>query len=126
MRLRLNAPAIVAHLLRSCDQEFAYLSCGSLWPEFDIDLDLFSTLIARAALRQFARQLMGFQSSSPEHLCRNFLEGIGTVRNRPERIEVELPRAPLFIVLQLSGLVQQTYTVPWLEGREVCLLPPGE
>lgn len=118
--------ASVAHLLRPCDQEFAYLSYGSFWPGFDIDLDLFGTLIARAALKLFARGLMGFQSSSPEHLCRNFLEGVGTVHDRPERIEVELPRTPLYMVLQLSGLARQTYTVPWLEGREVCLLPPGE
>jgi len=116
----------IAHLLRPCDQEFAYLSCVSFWPGFDIDLDLFGTLIARVALKQFARRLMGFQSSSPDHLCRNFLEGLGTVHDRPERIEVELPRPPLYMVLQLSGLARQTYTVPWLEGREVCLLPPGE
>ncbi|HEY6352714.1 MAG TPA: hypothetical protein VI636_25235 [Candidatus Angelobacter sp.] len=119
-------PVSVAHLLRPCDQDFAYLSFGNLWPDFDVELDLFGTLIARAALKQFARQPMGFQSSSPDHLCRNFIEGVGIVHDRPERIEVELPRSPLFLVLQLSGLARQAYAVPWLEGREICLLPPGE
>jgi len=119
-------PEKFAHLLGSSGQEFAYLSFGSLWPDFDVGLDIVGTLLARATLKGFARQLMGFQSSSPEHLCRNFLEGIGTVHNRPDRIEVELPRSPLLLVLQLSGLTKQTYAVPWLEGREVCLLPPRE
>jgi len=119
-------PEKFAYLLSSSDQEFAYLSFGSLWPDFDVGLDIVGALLARAALKGFARQLMGFQSSSPEHLYRNFLEGIGTVHNRPDRIEVELPRSPLLLVLQLSGLTKQTYAVPWLEGREVCLLPPRE
>jgi len=114
------------HLLASSTEEFVYLSFASVWPDFDIVLDIFGALLARAALRGFARRLIGFQSSGPEHLGRNFLEGCSTVRILPERIEVALPRCPLSLVLQISGLTRQTYTVPWLEGREVCLLPPPE
>jgi hypothetical protein len=113
----------IAHLLGSAEDEFAHLFFGNPWPDFNLALDLVSALLARAALKEFARRLMGLQASSPEHLCRNFLEGVGTIRTLPERIEVELPRSPLSLVLQLSGLSTQTYTVPWLEGREVCLLP---
>jgi hypothetical protein len=113
-------------LLGSSEQEVAYFSFANLWPDFDLTLDLFGVLLSRAALRHFARRLMGFQTSSPEHLYRNFLEGAGAVRNLPGRIEVELPRSPLLLVLQLSGLTRQSYTVPWLEGKEVCLLPPKE
>jgi hypothetical protein len=113
-------------LLACSDAEFAYFSFYDVWTGYDIHLDLLSTLLARAALRSFARRLFGFQSSSPEHLYRNFLEGVSTVHNRQERIEVELPRSPLSLVLQLSGLGRQTYTVPWLEGTCVCLLPPRE
>jgi hypothetical protein len=128
----------IARLLARSDAEFRYFSFADLWPGFDIDVDLMSTLVSRAALRGFARRLMGFQSASPEHLYRNFLEGVGKVHQRPEQIEVELPRSPLSLVLQLSGLAKQIYTVPWLErregletregleGREVCLLPPRE
>jgi hypothetical protein len=111
-------------LLAASTQEFAYFSFRGIWPDFDIGLDILGALLARSTLRGFARQLIGFQSSSPEHLCRNFLEGIATVRSQADRIEVDLPRCPLSLVLQLSGLLEQTYTVPWLEGREVCLLPP--
>jgi len=116
----------IACLCGASDADLAYLSFGSLWPDFDVGLDLFGTLLARSALKGFARRLMGFQSSSPEHLSRNFLEGFGAVRSLQDRIEVELPRSSLLLVLQLSGLARQTYAVPWLEGREVCLMPPRE
>jgi hypothetical protein len=108
------------------DHELSYFLFGSVWPDFNIDLDLSSALCARAVLKGFARRLMGFQASSPEHLYRNFLAGVGTVRNLSERIEVELPRVPLLLVLQISGQLTQTYSVPWLEGKEICLAPPRE
>src|SRR5579871_247833 len=107
-------------------ERLSYFSFANLWQEFDLTLDLFGSLLSRAVMGQFASRLMGFQASSPEHLWRNFLEGAGTVRNLADRIEVELPRSPLLLVLQLSGLSRQSYFVPWLEGKEVCLLPPKE
>ena len=116
----------VARLLKSSEAEFAYFTSPDLRAPRDIALDVLTTLICRAALRGFARRLMAFQTASPEHLYQNFFEGIGTVRNLPERIEVELPHCPLSLVLQLSGLDRQTFAVPWLEGEEVCLLPPRE
>ena len=113
-----------SRLLASSAAEFSYLSYAAFWPEPDFSLDIFGALLARAVLKRFARRLMGFQSSSPEHLYRNFLEGISTVRQLAERVEIELPRSPLLLVLQLSGLAEQTHAIPWLEGREICLLPP--
>jgi hypothetical protein len=115
-----------AQLLRSSGPDFSYFSFADVWPEVDLEFDLFGTLLSRAVMREFARHLLGFQNSSPEHLYTNFLEGIGTVRQQPERIEVELPRSHLLLVLQLSGSTRQTYVLPWLEGKEVCLLPPKQ
>jgi hypothetical protein len=119
-------PQSLRQMLGPSEHELSYFSLTNDWPDFDPMLDIFGTLLARAVMRQFARCLMGFQASSPEHLQRNFLEGAGTVRNLTERIEVELPRSPLSLVLQLSGMTRQSYAVPWLEGKEVCLLPPKE
>jgi hypothetical protein len=116
----------IVRLLAPPDAEFAYFSFMSPGRSFGLAPDLLTTLICRAAMRDFARRLQGFHSASPEHLYRNFLEGIGTIRILAQRIEVQLPRCPLSMVLQLSGLERKTYTVPWLEGREVCLLPPRE
>jgi hypothetical protein len=116
----------IARLLSPPDDEFEYFSTAAPGEQFDTVFDLLTTLISRAAVRTFARHLIGFQSASPQHLFHNFLEGIGTVHNHPERIEVELPHTPLSLVLQLSGLDRQSYTLPWLEGREICLLPVRE
>lgn len=121
-----EAPEKIARLLALSAPEFTYFSTASVSEHCDIALDLLTILICRAAFRGFARRLMGFQSASPEHIYRNFFEGIGTVRNGPAQIEIELPRTPLSLILRLSGLDRQTYTVPWLEGREICLLPPRD
>jgi hypothetical protein len=119
-------PEKYAQMVRPSEREFSYFSFANLWPDVDSSFDLLGVLLSRTVMREFARHLMGFQASSPEHLYRNFLDGIGTLRSQPERIEVELPRSPLLLVLQLSGLTRQTFTLPWLEGKEVCLLPPKE
>jgi hypothetical protein len=119
-------PEKYTQLIRPSRHEFSYFSSGDLWHDVDLFFDPFGVLLARAAMREFARHLLGFQASSPEYLYRNFLEGIGTVRQESGRIEVELPRAPLLLVLQLSGLTRQTFTLPWLGEKELCLLPPRE
>jgi hypothetical protein len=116
----------VARMLASSDAEFQYFSNVDSGPNFDPALDALTTLLRRAGHKGFARRLMGFQSASPEHLYRNFLAGVSTVRILPQRIEVELPHSPLSLVLHLSGIDRQAFTVPWLEGREVCLLPSRE
>jgi hypothetical protein len=89
-------------------------------------LDLTWSLVARAVLRHFAGRLIGFESSGPEHLYQNFLSGVSTVRTTGERIEVQLPQSPLAVILRLSGVWKQTYALPWLDGKEICLLPPVE
>ncbi|HEX4320444.1 MAG TPA: hypothetical protein VHZ52_06050 [Acidobacteriaceae bacterium] len=116
----------IARLLASSQAEFSYYSFCDLWPECEIELDLISALLSRTTMKGFARRLMGFQSASAEYIYRNFLEGVGTVHDRRDCIEVEMPRSPFSLVLQLSGLTKQKFTLPWLKEREVCLLPPQE
>jgi hypothetical protein len=76
-------------------------------------------------LKYFAQGLIGFESSGPEYLYQNFLSGVSTVRTTVDRIEVQIPSAPLFIILKMSGMQEQHYTLPWLKGKEICLLPPA-
>lgn len=106
--------------------DLAYFSLAGPGKEALINagLDLTWSLVARAALRHFAGRLPGFASSSAEHLYQNFLAGVSTVRTTSELIEVRLPPCPLSIVLRLSGVWDQTYALPWLGGRQICLLPP--
>jgi len=121
-------PKQLALAARPAAPDLAFLSLAGLRPEIPMNpgLDLTWSLVARATLRHFARRLPGFESSSPEHLHQNFLSGVRTVRITSERIEVRLPQCPLPVVLRLSGVWEQTQSLPWLDGKEICLLPPVE
>ena len=121
-------PDRFARASRPPPPDLAYFSLAGLRPEAQVHtgLDLTWSLMARAALRHFARRLPGFESSSPEHLYQNFLAGVSTVRTALDRIEVRLPHSPLAVILRLSGVWDQTYTLPWLHGVEICLQPPVE
>ena len=119
-----TSPEKMLHLLAPCGPDFNDMV--SPWACRDIDLDIASTLLAHATLQGFARNLKGFRATTPEYLRRNFFHGIATLRILPERIEVELPRTPLSLVLQMSGIYRRRYAVPWLKEREIWLLPPRE
>ena len=118
----------LARASRPADQDLAFFSLANVWPEVEIGaaFDLTWLLVARAALKHFARRLIGFESSGPEYLYQNFLAGLSTVRITVERIEVQIPKSPLSIILRMSGMQERRYTLPWVKGREICLLPPAE
>jgi hypothetical protein len=114
---------------RSAPQRhFPYFCLSQFWPDFELDpvLDCTFSLIARAALRHFARKLFGFEASSPDHLYQNFLSGLSEVRRIDQRLEVRLPVSPLSVILRMAGLQDQKYSPKWLKGSEVWLLPPQE
>jgi hypothetical protein len=114
--------------LNSAEKECSFFSLSNIWPELQIvpAIDAVFSLVARAALKQFARKLPGFDSSSPEHLYQNFLAGISEIRWVDGRVEVRLPSSPLSVILRMTGLQEQRYTPAWLNGVEVWLLPPRE
>ncbi len=112
--------------VRSMAEDVSYFSLGEAFPEIPAELDLAATLLARAVLKHFARRLVGFDNSSADHLYRSFLAGVGFVRDTGERIEVELPQPPLSIILSLAGMLEEVYALPWIEGRDVCLLRSQE
>jgi hypothetical protein len=90
------------------------------------EFDLVWSLVARVALRGFARRLMGFGQSSPKYLRDNFFSGISTIHFHGSTMSVELPSCPLAVVLNIAGVNGQVYSVPWLGDMQVKLsLPPG-
>jgi hypothetical protein len=110
---------------------------GSFEPEpfFSIDAaasgiapacDLAASFWTRSVVRHFARRLIGFEASSPQHLYRNFLSGEGSVRDTGEQILVELSAPALSVVLSIAGMLEESYQSPWIEGREICLLRSRE
>jgi hypothetical protein len=106
--------------------DLAWFSLAGWLPEIDPEFDLTWTLVARAILKHFARRLAGLDCSSPGYLYRNFFAGTGFVRDSGERIEVELARSDLNIVLRIAGIFQETYALPWIEKKDICLLPSTE
>jgi hypothetical protein len=114
--------------LDSSEKQYSYFSFANAWPEFEAasSLDCAFSLVARAALRNFARRLPGFGFSSPEHLYQNFLAGLTEIRWIDGRLEVRLPPSPLSVILRMTGLQEQKFAPTWLKGAEVWLLPPQE
>jgi hypothetical protein len=127
MAAELNIPAKrILRGARPAGPDLMYFALAGATPGIGADLDLAGSLFARATLKHFARRLIGFEASSPEHLYQNFLAGIAFVRDTAEQIEVELAPPPLSIVLSMSGILEETYSLPWIEGRTVCLRRPAQ
>jgi hypothetical protein len=91
------------------DEEDDYLGSGA------------KAALARAVLREFAGGLRGFEASSPAYIGQQFVRHAGVLRLVKGRIEVEMPRLPLGIVLRMAGRDGYQGLVPWLEGRELWL-----
>jgi hypothetical protein len=62
---------------------------------------------ARVAIGQFAGRLPGFAASSAPYLAQNVWHGGGSVRLLPERIEIEVARPPLDILLAMTRLADR-------------------
>ncbi|HUX28062.1 MAG TPA: hypothetical protein VMV39_04710, partial [Terracidiphilus sp.] len=88
--------------------------------------DLAWSLPARAALRSFARKLMGFDQSSLKYLRENFFSGTSSIHVQDNTISVELPACPLAVVLNMAGVHELTYSVPWLNSVQVELSLPSD
>ncbi len=115
-----SAPATCLASTRSPDEDLNYLNLISLLRgarHFDLAL----SLVARAVLRGFAWRLPGFAWSSPGYLYENFLDVAATIQPEAERWLVILARAPLHIVLAMTGAAQDKYSLPWSNRRQVNL-----
>lgn len=120
---RINIPVRrVVRGMRPITEEFAWFTLPESIAAIDPATEIAGTLFARAVLKHFARRLIAFDLSSPEHLLQNCLAGTAFVRDTSDRIEVELPPPPLAIVLSMAGILEEAYTLPWIDGRTICLL----
>jgi hypothetical protein len=111
--------------LNSAEKECSFFSFSNIWPEFELPpaIDAVFSLIARATLKQFARKLPGFDSSSPSV---SEFPAYQEIRWVDGHLEVRLPASPLSMMLRMAGLQEQRYAPAWLKGVEVWLLPPRE
>jgi hypothetical protein len=114
------APAVVPP--RPTAAEDSYFSLADMVEGISDELDAAGSMWAQAVLRHFKRRLIGFESSTAQHLYRNFLSGGGFVRDTGDKIIVEIPPPALAIVLSIAGILEESYVLPWIEGREICVL----
>jgi hypothetical protein len=71
---------------------------------------------ALSLLRAFARRLPGFGASSPDYVRKSFLSQHASVRVEANRWVVTLERAPMNVILAMSGVARGRVTVPWWPG----------
>ena len=76
-------------------------------------------------LRNFAWRLPGFSASSFRHLFDNFLDCPAKLRQSAKARVVALGRAPLSVVLNLTGTGRDTFVCPWLDDVPFQLFPEG-
>lgn len=86
---------------------------------FDWTLDI----AAQNALRLFAWRLTGFARSGLAYLYRHFLDLMASLEDGPARRLVRLGRAPLALVLNMTGQNRQAYLLSWLDDRPFELYP---
>jgi hypothetical protein len=87
------------------------------------DCDRVLCLIARAMLKSFAWRLPGFAESSLNHLWSNFLDIFANMQLFDDRRVVRVSKPPLHLVMSLTGMLNVTYSIPWLALPVVSLFP---
>lgn len=73
-------------------------------------------IAAQHILRGLAWRLPGFGYSTLPHLFRNFLDFPATVEDEAGRVVVRTGRAPLHLILSMTGIPRATYTLSWLDN----------
>ena len=64
-----------------------------------------------------------FARASLAHLHANFLDVRASVEEEATRRVVRMSRAPLHLVLSMTGMTRATFALPWLDGRVIALYP---
>lgn len=85
-----------------------------------------SIVRANNLLRSLACRLPGFSQSGLEHVVRNFLAMPAGIELRPDCIRVSLGRAPLDLMLSMTGMKRRSVAVPWLDHRPLQLISADE
>ncbi len=101
-----------------------YFEALHLWTETnpllgDRELDRSLAQVSGFVLTWFSTKLGAFASSSPDYLRRNFWESQAEIEIFEDRIMVHFLTCPLQMVLRMAGFDHNTWTAPWLEGRQL-------
>jgi hypothetical protein len=114
------APHLARLISGSADLEYLRSDTSNLFSDFNF----FGSLAARIVLKDFARRMADFDRSSCAFLRRNFLDAPGSIHvqlgtDGLNETCVRLQAPPLRLVLSISGIDRQTFTVPWMEVQQI-------
>jgi len=90
-------------------------SVGAFSEQTVVSLSHIVTLLLKA----WAHWVPGLRNSSTNYLLDNFIRRSGKIIVNEQRITVELDRKPLDEILKLSGYLDDTPPVAWLQNRTV-------
>jgi hypothetical protein len=91
-----------------------------------IDYQTVAVSLSQLLLQLFARRLKGFETSSGSYLLEHFLSRPAEIWWNRTSIRILLSPKPLDTVLRMSGMVEETGRVPWLNNRNLSFQLPGE
>lgn len=101
-----------------------HLEALHLWTETnplisDRELDRNLAQVSGFMLTWFSMKLGAFAGSSPDYLRQNFWESQAEIEILEERIVVHFLTCPLQMVLRMAGFDNNSWSVPWLEERQL-------
>lgn len=76
-------------------------------------------IMAQGMLRDFAWRMPGFSGSSLSYIRGNFLSMDAKLEAEPERWLVRLGRAPLNMMLSMTGVNRSDYQMDWLDNQQI-------
>lgn len=83
-----------------------------------IDFDVLLTLIGQATYHILAQKLRGYEHSGAEVLFRKFIDTPGKIFIGEKEIEVRLNKRANNPILLKSGLLNSTFSLPWIKGKK--------
>jgi hypothetical protein len=113
----------VAEVSRDATQDLDYLRFSSALG-IRRAVDIAVSIAAQGVLRNFAWKLPGFSQSSLPYLAVNFLSCTAAIEPQPGRTAVRIGRTPLNLILGMTGLNSDSYSVSW-KPLPYALFPEG-
>jgi transposase len=82
-----------------------------------IDLDVLLTLVGQATYHILATKLRGYENSTPDVIFRKFIDTPAKIYIRDQEIEVCLNKRSNNPILLHSGMLNQTFKLPWVQDK---------
>jgi hypothetical protein len=86
-------------------------------------MELALASVAQGVLRDLAWRLPGFARASLPHLWTNFLSIDAHLAWEETRVVAHVARPTLGMVMAMTGMLRQSYRLPWLDSLEIALFP---